>query len=148
MASFALSCEIGSRVCDLEGYKATIRYIGPVVASANKEEVWFGVEWDNPSRGKHDGSCVDATGISHRYFQCSPTSGSFIRPVRLSQGVGLAAALAERYVAVDGPTVTENSQAGFCTSKGNIKPIEFVGEQKLRSRQQLKDLFKVSALTP
>jgi hypothetical protein len=34
--------EVGSRVQDLDGFKATIRYKGFVAASKNKEEVWLG----------------------------------------------------------------------------------------------------------
>ena len=32
---------------------ATIRFIGPVDSSKGE---WLGVEWDDPTRGKHDGS--------------------------------------------------------------------------------------------
>lgn len=37
---------MGARVCDSDGFKATVRYVGPVVAASNKEEIWLGVEWD------------------------------------------------------------------------------------------------------
>lgn len=46
---------VGSRVIDGDGYRATVRYIGPVAAAKNKDEVWIGVEWDRVDRGKHDG---------------------------------------------------------------------------------------------
>ena len=62
---------VGCRVKDAEGYKATVRYIGPVAAAKNQEETWLGVEWDNQTRGKHDGSCVDSKGDLHRYFDCA-----------------------------------------------------------------------------
>lgn len=42
---------VGSRVMDHEGFRATVRYIGPVAAAKNREDIWIGVEWDNPSRG-------------------------------------------------------------------------------------------------
>ena len=36
------SFEIGTRIEDLDGFKATVRYIGPVSISKNKEEIWLG----------------------------------------------------------------------------------------------------------
>ena len=41
---------------------ATVRYVGEVIGQL---DVWIGLEWDDPSRGKHDGS----TG-GHQYFKC------------------------------------------------------------------------------
>eukprot|EP01031_Cornospumella_fuschlensis_P042926 gene42926-52452_t len=145
MSSFA----IGDRVHDADGYKASIRYVGPVAAAQNKEEVWLGVEWDHPSRGKHDGSCVDEHGTIHRYFRCDNTAGSFIRPSKVSQGVSLEKALQERYVSLESEEIAQEGgilpDSFVSTSKGNMKPIEFVGEKKIRVRQQLSSLLKASA---
>ena len=44
------------------GGPCTVRYIGPV--SGTKGE-WLGVEWDDSTRGKHDGS---HNGM--KYFDC------------------------------------------------------------------------------
>ncbi|RPA75402.1 hypothetical protein BJ508DRAFT_380083 [Ascobolus immersus RN42] len=53
----------------------TIRYIGPVEGTAG---TWLGVEWDDPTRGKHSGEHG-----GHQYFSVRiPGSGSFIRPTR------------------------------------------------------------------
>ena len=41
----------------------TVRYIGGVQGTKGD---WLGVEWDDPSRGKHNG---EATGV--RYFKCN-----------------------------------------------------------------------------
>ena len=46
-----------------QGCKATIRFIGEVKGTTG---TWLGVEWDDPSRGKHNGS---KDGIE--YFRCS-----------------------------------------------------------------------------
>lgn len=59
------------------GALCTVRYRGPL--SGTKGE-WLGVEWDDPTRGKHDGKHND-----QRIFEClssSPTAGSFVRPSR------------------------------------------------------------------
>lgn len=53
--------EVGHRF-SLSNDRGTIRYIGPV---ADTKGIWLGVEWDDPSRGKHDGVSKDT-----RYFHC------------------------------------------------------------------------------
>uniref|UniRef100_A0A8C0MKC2 Tubulin-specific chaperone E n=1 Tax=Canis lupus familiaris TaxID=9615 RepID=A0A8C0MKC2_CANLF len=56
---------IGRRV-EVNGEHATVRFSGIVPPVAG---LWLGVEWDNPERGKHDGS-HDGT----VYFKCSQLS--------------------------------------------------------------------------
>jgi hypothetical protein len=132
----AVSHCVGCRVIDSEGYKATVRYIGPVAGAKNKEEIWFGVEWDNATRGKHDGSSADSSGVLHKYFECAPGSGSFIKPTKVTYGRSFLEALNDRYVRLDAPTIAEANavlpNAFVTTSKGNQKSIEFVGEEKIR----------------
>lgn len=55
------SFRIGHRL-SFDGALCTVRYIGPV---AGTQKEWLGVEWDDPSRGKHDGM---HEGV--RYFEC------------------------------------------------------------------------------
>jgi dynactin complex subunit len=127
---------VGCRVIDSEGYRATVRYIGPVAGAKNKDEIWFGVEWDNATRGKHDGSSADSSGVLHKYFECVPGSGSFIKPTKVTYGRSFLEALNDRYVRLDAPTIAEANavlpNAFVTTSKGNQKSIEFVGEEKIR----------------
>jgi len=52
---------VGQRL-SLKKQTCTVRYIGPV---ADKNGEWLGVEWDDASRGKHDGT---HNGTS--YFRC------------------------------------------------------------------------------
>lgn len=108
-----------------------------------------GVVWDKDSRGKHDGSCVDADNVTHRYFTCSPGAGSFIKTNKIRTGRTFESALLERYVALDAPMLTaeENNSlpdSFVITAKGERKPIEFVGESSIRKRQQLSDVVEVS----
>lgn len=59
------------------GALCTVRYHGPL--SDTKGE-WLGVEWDDPTRGKHDGMHN-----GQRIFDClssSPIAASFVRPSR------------------------------------------------------------------
>ncbi|OIW35549.1 RNI-like protein [Coniochaeta ligniaria NRRL 30616] len=88
----ASSHEIGERL-SYDGALCTVRYIGPVAGTSGS---WLGVEWDDPTRGKHDGQ---HKGV--RYFECkikSPTSASFIRPTRPHDGkTDFLTALHEKY---------------------------------------------------
>ncbi|XP_061535294.1 tubulin-specific chaperone E [Phycodurus eques] len=78
-------------------HRATVRFVGPVPPT---EGVWLGVEWDDPTRGKHDG-CHDGA----RYFMCRhPTGGSFVRPSKASWGVDFLRA-ARRVYDVDAEAV-------------------------------------------
>lgn len=43
---------VGQRII-VEKWKATVRYIGEV---HGQKDIWVGLEWDDKSRGKHDGS--------------------------------------------------------------------------------------------
>ena len=42
---------VGDRI-DVEGDRGTLRYVGEVEGYSG---MWYGVEWDNETRGKHDG---------------------------------------------------------------------------------------------
>lgn len=56
------------RIClktaDGKQFIGTVLYMGPVPPTSGD---WLGVEWDDPSRGKHDGMHKE-TGV--RYFTC------------------------------------------------------------------------------
>ena len=45
-----------------KGERYTVRYVGPVKGKAGQ---WLGVEWDDPTRGKHFG-----THDGVEYFKC------------------------------------------------------------------------------
>ncbi|KAL8863064.1 MAG: hypothetical protein Q9178_000437 [Gyalolechia marmorata] len=65
---------IGGRL-SYDGFLCTIRWRGEIGGLKGQ---WLGVEWDDPSRGKHDGRYGEK-----RYFDCrskAPTAASFIRP--------------------------------------------------------------------
>ena len=53
---------VGARVI-LNGYKGTVKYVGEVKGA---QGVWLGIEWDDPSRGRHDGA---RDGV--KYFACT-----------------------------------------------------------------------------
>ncbi len=55
------SLAVGSRL-QIGRDRASIRYVGPIEGQVGD---WVGLEWDDPARGKHDGS----TG-GRQYFTC------------------------------------------------------------------------------
>lgn len=60
---------VGERLA-FKGERCTVRYVGGI---GNKRGDWLGVEWDDPRKGKHDGSYEGV-----KYFQ-SENSLLFMR---------------------------------------------------------------------
>ena len=72
----------------------TIRYIGPVHELKDNTEIWYGIEWKDQTRGKHDGSFK-----GRRYFETkSPTGGSFVRPNKVDSGIDIQLAVNAKYL--------------------------------------------------
>ncbi|XP_071545975.1 tubulin-specific chaperone E [Panulirus ornatus] len=115
---------IGSRI-ECERSRGTVKWIGEVPST---QGTWYGVDWDDVTRGRHDGS---HKGV--KYFETRfPTSGSFVRPTKVNTGMTLEAAVRGRYQ--DDPTiesqVTEQLQR---TIKARF--VEVVGMDKVGQKQ-------------
>ncbi|KAL4067794.1 hypothetical protein J3A83DRAFT_4096673 [Scleroderma citrinum] len=132
------SVHIGTRFCTTSGYLGTIRYVGNVNGT---QGVWYGVEWDNPDRGKHDG-----VKDGRRYFTCRvPNAGSFIRPSKsLCFGVSFLTALSAKYVEKMHDTPTQEKII-LGSSKGAIA-VEAVGFDKVRNRLRALDRLREVSL--
>lgn len=132
----------GTRFHLYPGHLGTIKYIGRVTGT---DDLWYGVEWDDPTRGRHDG-----VKNGKRYFNCwyafflwpsyqcnqfstgsMPNAGSFIRPsAPLSFGRSFLTALTMKYVETEhGSDTLEKVVLG--SSKGTIE-VEAVGLDKIR----------------
>lgn len=91
------SLRVGQRIRVGSNQVASVRYIGGL--DGHPGTVWVGLEWDDPSRGKHDGSLN-----GRRYFSCrfGADHASFIKMSRLlascSVGIPIADAMRERYI--------------------------------------------------
>lgn len=75
--------EVGNRcrVINIEGERrGTIRYIGRIKELDDGEDVWAGIEFDEPV-GKNDGKISDI-----RLFHCKAKHGSFVRSQRVEVG--------------------------------------------------------------
>lgn len=128
---------VGTRFHITSGHLGTIKYVGPVDGTPG---IWYGVEWDDPNRGKHDG-----VKDGRRYFTCLvPNAGSFIRPSKsLNFGVTFLAALSAKYVD-DTHDVSDREKIIFGSSKRAIE-VEAVGFDKVRSKlRDLEHLREVS----
>lgn len=124
--------EVGQRL-SFDGALCTIRFIGDVAGTSG---TWLGVEWDDPSRGKHDG-CHKGV----RYFAClsrSPTAASFVRPTRPSDPPrSFIEAVRDKYA--DEPVGDAASRPKEIVISGKV--AEEVGFDKIRRRMaQLHEL--------
>ncbi|XP_010290810.1 PREDICTED: tubulin-specific chaperone E [Phaethon lepturus] len=131
MTAWVPSYALGRRIlCGTE--YATVRYVGSVPPTAG---IWLGVEWDDPQRGKHDG-----THEGTQYFKCRhPRGGSFIRPNKANFGVDFLTAVKDRYGLNDEQAGTEN------TLVFGRKTVEFVGMDSIVEQQsQLNQLVDIS----
>ncbi|KAH7923561.1 hypothetical protein BV22DRAFT_1092713 [Leucogyrophana mollusca] len=116
----------GTRICVSSGHIGTVRYVGGVTGTSG---LWLGVEWDDPSRGKHDG-----IKDGKQYFRCRvPNAGSFIRPSpTIFYGRSFLDALTEKYIeAAHGSASQERVILG--SSNGAIE-VEVVGMDKIRNK--------------
>nr|XP_054485556.1 tubulin-specific chaperone E isoform X3 [Agelaius phoeniceus] len=125
---------LGRRVACGTDY-GTVRYVGSVSPTAG---IWLGMEWDDPQRGKHDGS-YEGT----QYFKCRhPKGGSFIRPNKANFGVDFLTAVKDRYGLNDNQDV--QCGAGNTVVFGT-KTVEFVGMDSVAEQQrQLNKLVNIS----
>ncbi|KAG9905035.1 tubulin-specific chaperone, partial [Aureobasidium melanogenum] len=116
-----------------KGERCTVRYVGEV---KGKQGQWLGVEWDDPTRGKHSGT---HDGIE--YFKCRsshPTAGSFLRPsATWDQPRTFLEALRTKYAPIE--TGEHASNQNVIRISG--KEAEEVGFEKIaRQQAQLQNL--------
>ncbi|KAL0577802.1 hypothetical protein V5O48_004169 [Marasmius crinis-equi] len=119
------SLKVGDRI-SYQGNLATVKFIGAVEKSTG---TWLGIEWDDPSRGKHDG-----VKDGKRYFDCRfPNAGSFIRQsVNVLCGVSFLEGLSSKYIeAFHGANTQEKVILG--SSNGAIE-VEAVNLDKIRGK--------------
>ncbi|KAK7694061.1 hypothetical protein QCA50_003637 [Cerrena zonata] len=129
--------ELGRRI-NYAGNIGTIKYTGPVDGTKG---LWFGVEWDDPSRGKHSGMKD-----GKQYFPCIvPNSGSFIRATaNISYGVSFLAALSEKYNEI--PRNSAGREIVTLGSSNGAIEVEAVGLDKIRAKLSRLDTLREVSL--
>lgn len=124
---------VGARVLIVQD-KATVRYIGPV---SGQEGTWVGVEWDDPARGKHDGS---TGGVRYFETRSGPTAGSFIRIEKVDFGLSVEEALTLRYTNARGELGDVSREEMYVlTARQRRVEINVVGEEKIMALQSMTD---------
>lgn len=135
-----------TRVRDIDGFCGTVEYLGSVASAKNQSEVYVGISWDDPSRGKHDGSVIcRQTKQLIRHF--SSRGGSFLKISKIDTGIPLnLSVLQTKYVEPDAPLVAPKNilPHSALTSSGREKKIELYGEMELRERQRVDTLSRIS----
>ncbi|KAK0389570.1 hypothetical protein NLU13_3145 [Sarocladium strictum] len=126
---------VGQRI-SYNGALCTVRYVGEVTGTTG---TWLGVEWDDGTRGKHDGS---HKGV--RYFSCrsnSPNAASLVRPTRpADEPQSFIAALREKYA----PTTANDADDASTQIKFGSKVAQEMGFDKIRRKfAQVKELKSV-----
>ncbi|TPX68031.1 hypothetical protein SpCBS45565_g03407 [Spizellomyces sp. 'palustris'] len=120
MESNAQSDKLGQRIC-VSNHFGTIRYHGPVPLGSNTH--WYGIEWDDASRGKHSGNHEGT-----QYFQTRvPNSGSFLRVSKVPPDAfarSFLEAFQEKYLSIQ-------PQDGIVRFGGNGVDVETVGWDKI-----------------
>lgn len=121
----------------VQGFYGTIKYVGSV---ENHPGIWVGVEWDDVSRGKHDGV---VNGI--RYFQTSdPYSGSMVRIEKIENCQTLEEAILDRYYEKD-ENVLDEYLIKEARQFMHAPLLEIVGMDKIHKKQShLSELTDVS----
>jgi len=129
-----------------EGALCTVRYFGPLTGTKGQ---WLGIEWDDPSRGKHSGQHQDETVF--RCLSSSPTAASFVRPSRPTDPKrGFLEAVRFKYgdgshgTTLNG--VTSGSQGPQWTEpliEISGKAVEEVGFERIRQQQGVLENLKI-----
>lgn len=115
----------------------TVKYIGPVEGTKG---TWLGVEWDDPSRGKHNG-----VHNGHRYFATnSPaeTAASFVRSSACSMGQSLLSVLQDLYPSPpEAPAEAEQAALAKGLSESEVRRARAQAKSRTLSAQKTINLF-------
>ncbi|XP_046578661.1 tubulin-specific chaperone E-like [Haliotis rubra] len=141
MADADLQRRDGTRICVgnrilSDGSFGTVKYIGQVPPTKG---IWLGVDWDEPDRGKHNG-----THEGKQYFETrNPKSGSFLRPKKAEFGVSCFESLKDRYGLIEGEdagVVTDELFILGSNKKATV--VEMVGAKQVNQRQSKLETLK------
>ncbi|XP_026193512.1 LOW QUALITY PROTEIN: uncharacterized protein LOC34622767 [Cyclospora cayetanensis] len=178
---------VGDRVRTVESLEGVVRYVGllrlnsaegdlpsavsqkgtfttPELATgekgdAEKEDLWIGVQWDDPAHGKHDGCthgiryfcCCALSRSSSSFSHASRSSrmlrrqgASFVRPQKLQQPLTFREALLLRYTT----KLTAEEVAAMRVADAKTlreKPVQFCGWQE--AQQHFEKIKELEAIT-
>jgi len=127
----------GTRI-ESDGHYGTVKFVGEVPPTSG---IWVGVEWDDPSRGKHDG-CYEGV----RYFSTEhPTAGSFLRQKKCNFGMSFMMALMQRYGRIEDEKELTQPDEMYVMGGNTRTQVEWVGAGKINLKQsQFQELSDIS----
>lgn len=130
---------LGKRL-SIDGALCTVRYCGPLTG---QKADWLGVEWDEPQRGKHNGSHEGQQ--LFETLSAWPKSASFIRTTRpLDKERSFLEALRAKYVEEEGGQPAAGDAPQVTQISGKV--VEEVGFEKIRRQQAALQDLKIVVL--
>ena len=97
---------IGTRI-NMKGEFGTIWYFGQLKLAKAGTDNWYGIEWDNASKGKHNGTVEGEHYFSPQYHNPDTNWCSFIREGKLHLGISIKEAIEDKYQAYKNMTDEE-----------------------------------------
>lgn len=131
--------KIGSRI-ECDGCCGTLKYVGSV---GNTKGLWFGVDWDDFSRGKHGGTYEGV-----EYFKTwHPNSGSFVRTEKVKFGISCPDAIKMKYGLInDDLAGIDRDTLSSLQKEMNAPFMEMVGFSKVNKKQSKFENLEVVCL--
>ncbi|XP_023029688.2 tubulin-binding cofactor E [Leptinotarsa decemlineata] len=116
---------------ECSGDYGTVKYAGAV---EGYQGFWLGIDWDEPNRGKHNGTVKGKHYFHTRY----PTSGSFVRREKLNFGQSLIEAITSRYGYRDNEIEAKRNEEELHKIQQymNAPFLELVGFEKVANKQR------------
>lgn len=120
---------------EYQSFYGTIKYIGPLLHTESpSDEIWLGIEWDDPTRGKHNG-IVNET----EYFKTkNETGGSLIKKEKVNFGLNVLKAILSKYFREDPEELYKqmeemiNNQENQMAIEENKENIEAITKQEAK----------------
>ena len=126
-----------NRRIEVQNFFGTVKYFGPLQHVAPTDllpvQLWLGIEWDDPTRGKHNGTVEN-----FQYFTTlgNKTSGSLVKVEKVNFGIDLLDGLLMKYFKEDPKILKNQLMEGLVEAKILEKAIE----NKEINNQELKEI--------
>ena len=121
---------IGKRI-QLRGEYGTILFFGKLQLEKGGDDNWYGIEWDNDKKGKHNGVVEGVHYFSPIYHSWYTNCCSFIREGKLWFGVTLKEALEDKYQFYKDMTEEEKEKTEKEEEETLFVPTMKKGERKI-----------------
>ena len=137
---------------ECDGFRGTVLFVGEVPPTKG---TWLGVEWDDPSRGKHSGCHDGIQYFATKYwlnnysanklltiniypFWCdrNVNAGSFVRVNKIKPSMEFTQALSERYLRSSTDGYADKLLISELKDEMNAPFLELVGFEKVGRKQR------------